>query len=227
MENTNDRAGNPPEIATGNLVVLQGELQAINSYAPDGAAGWLIDIAETLFGRDAKGKLWKLRTEGSATEAWLDNDREFGSQPELWSPISRINLLQPGIYEFRPNAPNGVVLSRLYPLRQRVKCPKPQKMSRNFSGLVQKRDKKCVISGISRKSPVNEASHLTPRRLGHTPIDRIIRRTGATVNWTVENSAHENPQVGVLLFYPLDRLVDRFKAGFYTPDPKVSYLSSS
>jgi hypothetical protein len=231
-QNTQDRAGDAPQNPTGstNLIVLQGELQAIKSYAPYGAAGWLIDIAETLFGRDANGKLYKLVTSDSNTKAWLDNDRAFEWQTALWFPINRDALLDSGIYEFRPTAPGGVVLSRLYPTTQQVKCPNATAatVQDDFSGLVQKRHKnKCVISSISRKNPVDEASHLTPRRLGHTPIDRIVRRAGAAATWRVQNHAHDDPQAGVLLFYPLDRLVDKFKAGFYTPDPKVSCPRSS
>ena len=194
----------PDTLKTGHLIIIDQELERLKPFAKD--AGWIMDIAETLFGRKNNGRLWLLPEPNQQGTA---ND---------WLAVNRNDALRSGIYEFKGYGAK-IVLSRMY--TDAVKYPKSgSDQTSDFAQSVNLRHwNKCAVTGINRLSSSCTASHLTLRRLGHVPTQRIIERSETDVTWP---RAHENSRAGVLLIDNIDRLVDSFRAGFYTPDPSVS-----
>ncbi|KAF9510047.1 hypothetical protein BS47DRAFT_1348462 [Hydnum rufescens UP504] len=191
--------GPPP---ADHLYLIEGRLEDVMRYAGQ-TVDWLIRVAHLICEPLGAGRLYTHPT-GTASD-WYHLDRT-----PIWHQVNPGDLLLPGIYEFELT---GLLL--LSKISERdlhsVTTAGAQSSSTMFRELLHLRDgSQCVVTEAVTSLI---ASHLIPKRLGSDGArDVVTRFSGAQAALGIYSFA---PKIGILLWSPLDTLVDHFHLGFY------------
>lgn len=205
----------PPPGTTGHLNVIIANLQDIRSFAGD-TTDWLIRVAQLIFEPLGTSSLFTF-TQGTL-ESWLDRDMD----PAQWRRVEQGEPLRATIYEFRPDGNAFITLSKMsLQYGRSVTTNTSQDRAGAFSNAIRRRDATCIVSNNSLPGLL-VASHLTPKRLGDVGVTSVVRRF-AGVDAAVTRF---EPSLGVLLFLPLDQLVNSYEMGFWNSAPVSPFILS-
>ncbi|KAF5367357.1 hypothetical protein D9615_010277 [Tricholomella constricta] len=198
-------ATNPPPARPqppGHFYVIEGAFEDIKRYA-GATVDWVIKVAHLICDPRGAGQMYT-HTTGTPFD-WYNSDRTFS-----WRQVVQGDPLLPGIYEFEPTGP--ILLSKISERNTHsVTTPGSKSSSATFDTHIRLRDgAKCVVTGL-RNSLI--ASHLIPKRMGSDGAKAAVTRfSGAQAALDIHTF---DPRIGILLFSPLDLLVDCYKLGFY------------
>ena len=185
----------------GHLYLIEGTFTDICRYAGT-TVDWLIKIAHLICDPLGTGQVFT-HTTGTASD-WYASDRAAS-----WRQVVNGDPLLPGIYEFEPASP--IMLSKISERHKHsLTTPGSESSSSIFRTNITLRDTTCVVT---RSTLSLVASHLIPKRMDSVGAREVVTQfAGAREANGIERY---DARIGILLFSPLDGLVDHYRLGFY------------
>ncbi|KAF5376700.1 hypothetical protein D9615_007863 [Tricholomella constricta] len=197
----------PPSIpqSSGHLYLIKGSIDDIRRFA-GATVDWIIKVAHLICDPSGAGQVYTHRT--GTPLYWYDRDRDASG----WVQVNLGDPLVPGIYEFVTTG-GPITLSKISERQSRSETSvgSDEFSSASFHRDLELRDgKACVVNGADRALI---PSHLVPKRIGTDGAKDVVTRfVGAGAALDIHRF---HPDIGVLLFCPLEYLVDNYMLGFY------------
>jgi hypothetical protein len=211
-ETADDATAGQDGIRTGVFAIdlLAGDVANIERF---GSVDWLEDVAHGLLDPiRRRGRLWTYK-EGSR-EHWATAVLD----PERWEEVRAGAPIESRIYEYyTPTRPDpGFLVTKMSPKSRLSRTSAgAEDHASIFRDMVEKRDLRCVISGVSQGDMPYRcvASHLIPKRLREV-VPQMIHRY-VEVPGLVFDGGIWDPRIGIFLEDRLDTSVDLFYMGFH------------
>jgi hypothetical protein len=192
------------------LDLLAGDTANIERY---GSVDWLEDVAHGLLDPiQRRGRLWTYK-DGSR-EHWVT----AALDSERWEEVRVGAPIESRIYEYyTPTRPDpGFLVTKMSPKSRLSRTSAgAENYASTFRDMVEKRDLRCVISGVYHNDMPNRcmASHLIPKRLREA-LPQITHRY-VDIPGLVFDGGMWDPRIGIFLEDRLATSVDLFYMSFH------------